>query len=66
MNGGSEKEIEISFNLNHVLLKNGLPTRSEIIKKLKKIGAKKMGKIYISRNEIYSTKWKRRYFKNSR
>jgi predicted adenylyl cyclase CyaB len=36
-------EVEISFNLNHPLLNNGLPTKPEVIKSLKKIGAKKVG-----------------------
>jgi predicted adenylyl cyclase CyaB len=35
-------EVEISFNLNHPLINNDLPTRSEVIQKLKKIGAKKV------------------------
>ncbi len=37
-------EVEISFNLGHDLLNNDMPTRSIVTKRLKKMGAKKVGK----------------------
>ncbi len=36
-------EVEISFNLNHPLLNNALPSRDEVIRQLKRLGAKKEG-----------------------
>jgi predicted adenylyl cyclase CyaB len=36
-------EVEISFNLNHPLLKNGMPTKGMVVQRLKKMGAKKVG-----------------------
>lgn len=37
-------EVEISFFLNHPLLENGLPTKAQVIKDLKHIGAKRVGR----------------------
>lgn len=39
-------EVEISFFLNHPLLENGLPTKAQVIKDLKHIGAKRVGRFY--------------------